>query len=545
VARTRTIRWTLVAAGATLLIAGAAAYLLLLPWLVRDRVRAVLLEAGFDRVTFDLSRSTLWSAQLQNVVLGQQDPVRIERIDLHYGPSILRTGHLQTIRLTGIELVGADEPQPGKAISLPIALRQLGRRSEVRDVAPVERTPHLPFDRVEIRDSTLIVPSPEGARRFSVRCDFDNNLQGHLQFSAGLEIDGSVLGLDGSFEASLNDLQATVSGPAVDATGLGILANAFLPHLNVHLSGQVDLQGSLQMRQEVVQLSLSIHPRELALLRGETNFQGINGVFQVNGRFGTVEPTRLAIAFADGTLEHADWDLEVDGLSGVVTLDSLSQLSTAGVQQFTVTRLALGEMVLLSGLAEFVLHTPEKLEVRRTEWGWLGGVLWAEEFVVDPTQAAIELTVRLKGVELQQLLDEFAQERASGDGVVSGELPVRIKWPDVEFGSGSLRATPGGSLQIAEVAEMAEDMVVSAMPGTAQREREQVQKNLVEALGDFRYDVLQAELRNGEGLSAHIEIGGRGRSGAQQEVNYQLNVHGLDALLKAYLGLRARLEQLQ
>src|SRR5688500_824375 len=67
--------------------AGAAAlvlvfHYLLLPWVVRDRVRAALDEAGLTTATFRVTRATLWATDVRNLVL--DDANRIDHVRVRY-----------------------------------------------------------------------------------------------------------------------------------------------------------------------------------------------------------------------------------------------------------------------------------------------------------------------------------------------------------------------------------------------------------------------------------------------------------------------------
>jgi hypothetical protein len=71
---------------------------------------------------------------------------------------------------------------------------------------------------------------------------------------------------------------------------------------------------------------------------------------------------------------------------------------------------------------------------------------------------------------------------------------------------------------------------------------DQIKKNVIEALSDFQYDTLEMKLDStDQGLVGHVHMKGRGRTGAKQPLNYELNITGLEKVLRGYLRIRERL----
>ena len=65
-------------------------------------------------------------------------------------------------------------------------------------------------------------------------------------------------------------------------------------------------------------------------------------------------------------------------------------------------------------------------------------------------------------MELEQLLKQFAKDKASGQGKVSGELQLKLEGPDITVGTGKLSAVSGGSLAIADAEQIAGQITAPA-----------------------------------------------------------------------------------
>jgi hypothetical protein len=133
----------------------------------------------------------------------------------------------------------------------------------------------------------------------------------------------------------------------------------------------------------------------------------------------------------------------------------------------------------------------------------------------------------------------LAERKASGEGKLSGQLPVTIDGTKVSFGNGVISALSGGTVQIKDAATIAPAAAAAQQAAPVGVSQEQLKRDIIEALSDFQYDRLTGRLVNEpDGLSAFIRLSGQGRTGAQQALDYELRVHGIDALLRPYLGYR-------
>jgi hypothetical protein len=533
----RRTRWLLLILPCVLMALLVVLHLLVIPRVIRQRVHATLDQLGLGPASFELERATLWGSTLHNVVLGETDPARAERITIDYGPDILLDGQIDALRLHGVELTTAEEAAEGQAIAVPLALRPAARlEPRPRDTPTLAANPaQWPVRRIEISDSTLIVPAPAETLRLPLRASLHPDDDGSVIINAVLDLHDSPLTLEAQFLPQQQRLEATLTGTGMNAASLAAVITAFVPQAAAQLQGTIDVHSTFAWQEGAAEINAALRPHDIALSRGETNLRGIDGVLDIAAAVDGSAIRQVALQLENFALENADWDLAVTGASGELLFDSLAPASTAGAQRLNLRRLTVGQVDLTDGTVLFDLHSPEQLEIVQTQWNWLGGAVWAEQFRLDPSKAAVELTLMLRDVDLAALLKLFAEEHATGSGRISGKIPMMIDWPAVSFGDGVLYATTDGGVQIRN-REFLEGLSAPAANGEAAHQLRRV----AEALQDFAYDVLQAELRADEdGLSAHVRMKGRDRQDKHVALDYELNVEGVDRLIETILGLRA------
>jgi hypothetical protein len=231
-------------------------------------------------------------------------------------------------------------------------------------------------------------------------------------------------------------------------------------------------------------------------------------------------------------------DLAAEGVTGVISFTDLAPPATSQPQRLTASRLKIGDMELTDGRIEFEVKPGGDVLVRQTNWNWLGGQLFATDFAI-PRAGPMTVTVRLRDVELGQVLNMLAEKKASGQGKLSGELPVTVDGSRVHFGNGTLTSIAGGNLQIKDAATLAPAAQAALAVAAAGGSQEQIKNDIIQALSDFQYDRLTGRLVNEpDGLAAYVRMSGHGRTGARQALDYDLRVHGVDAVLRSYTSYR-------
>jgi hypothetical protein len=238
---------------------------------------------------------------------------------------------------------------------------------------------------------------------------------------------------------------------------------------------------------------------------------------------------RGSVALQDAAFNSTSSGISAAAINGTILFSDMKDLVTQPSQKINVGTLTLGKMQFANGSTTLDLAGANSITIRHTQWSWLGGTVSANDFRIDPFQIKLDGTVKLAAVDLRQLLAFFAPDKASGDGKISGGLPIIFDGRDLRFGRGLLQASPGGRIQVKDLQAMSAALDQSGQAG--------IKRRVFEALGDFEYDVLRADLKSEPaGLMADVRLAGRGHSGERTPLDTEIRVHGLDDLLKLYLG---------
>src|SRR6185369_13307823 len=110
-------------------------------------------------------------------------------------------------------------------------------------------------------------------------------------------------------------------------------------------------------------------------------------------------------------------------------------------------KLKIGELELTDGVIEFAMTASDTMHVQHTEWTCFTGRVWADDVLVSGSQP-ISVTLHVQDVELRDMLNEFAKDTASGQGKLSGQMPMVIDGSNVKFGEGMFAAFQQGEIRI-------------------------------------------------------------------------------------------------
>jgi len=133
----------------------------------------------------------------------------------------------------------------------------------------------------------------------------------------------------------------------------------------------------------------------------------------------------------------------LEGISGVIELDSLAQLSARPGQKVTFEKGSLSKIDFTSGTVEFGMPSPALVEITRLDAGTLGGSVSAAAFSFDPMDPKPSTKIRLDGVQLEQLMEFVQDVPATAKGPIVGEIPVSWDGTKIAFGNGFIDLKPG------------------------------------------------------------------------------------------------------
>ncbi|MGH7178730.1 MAG: intermembrane phospholipid transport protein YdbH family protein, partial [Tepidisphaeraceae bacterium] len=348
----------------------------------------------------------------------------------------------------------------------------------------------------------------------------------------------SVIGT-GFARSGNGDVQ--VVAEQIDAGALSALAAAMASHIEYRATGQIDGAARILLRDWSARIDGRFELREVRVDAGSLgpNVQGLSGVFTFGGVIAADAPISADMNMEAVKFASPEIGLECAGMSGAVALDDARSPGAQTTQHLRIQSLKVGETELTDGAIGFRLDGWKSIIVDQTSWHWLGGTVSSRGVRIGVPWRRIELSLGLQRVDLEKFLALVARGKATGEGKVSGIVPVTIEklasGNKVTFGSGVLAAEPGGRLAVTDLPAFAAAMRESPSdPG-------KIKQHILDAISDFEFDTLRTELhQEPQGLTAMTRISGRGRSGARQALDLDLRVRGLDVLLNSYLGLREK-----
>src|SRR5439155_1673596 len=140
------------------------------------------------------------------------------------------------------------------------------------------------------------------------------------------------------------------------------------------------------------------------------------GVFDAVARITPTTRPTLALQIADA--DFATSDLSADGVNGAIHLLDLSPPVTAPNQTLVASKLRIGGAEFTDGKLAFDANARDGITIQNTQWQWLGGQVSTADVHVpaDVRHQPVKLTLHAQSVDLKQLLDLLAKDKASGEG---------------------------------------------------------------------------------------------------------------------------------
>ena len=318
----------------------------------------------------------------------------------------------------------------------------------------------------------------------------DSKLSGNAAFSQ-LNLQSDMqLQLDQLNHSAVKPLswqwQGRINGTQNDFTLTGRLENAaglVLPHqLNYQPDNVVidwQLEDMFFLADNPISNTLNAWPALLEFNRGR---------FRANGTVTILPNLDSSASFTlSGISGIYDRSLFKDA-SGTVELqykNAQLQLTTAGT---TVAEIQHG--IIAGPLTLSTRYTAKpsaiaagELDIQQLQLDVMGGVVHLEPQTLDLTASSQQLLLQLQQLDLSQLLKQHPSTDISGNGRISGTIPLHISHSGASVQHGLIAAeSPGGKLQYRPAT--AESMA-DANPGM---------KVVLSALDDFHYSVLSSNV---------------------------------------------------
>jgi len=406
----------------------------LMPWIVRDRVRAALETAGLRDAKFRVTRATLWATDIRDLVLNESN--RVDRVRVRYNVHDLWEREVREIAISGATL--SADPN-----AWPIEPKKPATRTATTATSkPKQPMIDLPFLRLRVEKSQLVLANGE---KIPVEGTFSKSLNDFMFHAAspqgGLDVSGTLTRRG----------EGTIAVDASNVAGSLIrdILRTYVANAAVAISGDVSgkVRASWGNEGVIGHAALEIAGGSIENASDAKLIVG-SGVFVGEASIGTATTRPAAtLSIKADRADIATPDLKAYGVGGAVTLTSLSPPVSAPRQKLSAQRLKIGETEFANGQLEFEVTESGDILVRQTRWDFLGGQVYANDVQV-PRQGPTKLTLRAENVDLRDILQTYAKDKLDGRGKISGELPIVINGRDIRFGEGQLNAGDGGELKI-------------------------------------------------------------------------------------------------
>jgi hypothetical protein len=398
----------------------------------------------------------------------------------------------------------------------------------------------LPFDRLDLESSVLTLRLPTRNVRVPVQGSLVSQGGGRYAVALDLTADVNPIRINGTIGPASGDVDLAVTGATLDASLLAAIASAVVPQSPLSAAGSISADARIRSSNGQGDATLNIRPDAVSLSIAptdphgtSTNVQGIGGVISVGASMVGGTLGSGSVTLQNATFNSASAGISAAAINGTIGFSDMANLVTQPSQKIVAGTLAIGKAQFANGATTFDAAGPNSVTIHRTQWSWLGGTVSAVDVRINPLQLKVDGTVQLAAVDLGQLLAYLAPDEASGEGKISGKLPITFDGRNLEFGRGLLQAAPGGRIQVKDLQAMS-----AALDQSVQAE---IKRRVLQALADFDYDVLRADLKSDStGLLADVRLAGRGHSGERTPLDTEIRIHGLDDLLKLYLGYERR-----
>lgn len=221
-------------------------------------------------------------------------------------------------------------------------------------------------------------------------------------------------------------------------------------------------------------------------------------------------------------------------LSGTLTFDASRLPATRGMQTLQGT-VALRGLPPIPLTARFAAAEDASLTIESLSLGLFDGGIALIDATLDPAGPALEGTLRLRHLDMAQAVAAAAIDGVTAQGRLSGLIPLRVGAEDAVIRNGTLAAEGSGLLRI-------DNPAVNEALATDQ---DAVQL-LTEALKDFRYDKLSAEVELPPGEDGRLALSLSGNNPAVLDghpfainVNLETDFRRLFSILRDFLDASA------
>jgi hypothetical protein len=278
------------------------------------------------------------------------------------------------------------------------------------------------------------------------------------------------------------------------------------PGLRVLINGRADVSGA--------RISAEIPPYEPAdeIDLGRFHPAGagmrVSGSLKASGEMtkdGTGTRGSGHLKFSKGRLNDETRNLLLEGIDMDVQIKDLFKMKTAPRQRLHIGHLAFGNLKADHMDVDFQIEGRQTLFIEKANVNWSNGKIDTSSLRIRTDKEDYDVTLFCDRLNLAMVLEQLGAAQASGEGTVSGRIPIRWSAGRLTFDNGFLFSTPGesGSIQLTGT----QMLLAGLPPGTPQHTQLDI---ATEALKDYTYKWAKLNVKSeGDILLLKLQFDGK------------------------------------
>ena len=135
------------------------------------------------------------------------------------------------------------------------------------------------------------------------------------------------------------------------------------------------------------------------------------------------------------------------GLTGALKLSSLSPLKSAGVQTVEIGVIDLNTLIMQNGVVEFEFPGDETLAIARAAFPWFGGEIGVYDASASLAGDKANVPLRAERIDFGEVLAYFDVKGLSGEGMLSGVLPLVVEEGKASIVGGEFKSDGPGVIR--------------------------------------------------------------------------------------------------
>ena len=307
----------------------------------------------------------------------------------------------------------------------------------------------------------------------------------------------------------LGTLQANIALKDLNYSWSGRFFHSLPSGLVTGIKGQARIADSgVRADMHIAMEMMPFMPLQLGRLSPALTRSTISGALGLKGDFLFDEQGfqgNFGLELKNGRLEFSEKKYFIDNISASLEFPSLPALRSAPAQTAAFDRASIGDIVFEKGRVTWQLESPSSVLIDDGEVNWAGGRISTREVRISPDKRAIAATIYCDELLLTEILAQAGVKNASGEGTVSGRLPLRIGKNTIDVNEGLLYSSPehGGFIRLSAL-----DVLSAGIPkNTPQFAQIDF---AAEALKNFQYNWVRLLLNSeGEDLVMQMQMDGR------------------------------------